>query len=125
MSFTISTKQLKYSVVETKYPDMIQTQIKSVRIYQTRIRCYLEILEEFEHRSGLVDQTIHRHDLAFITDDPEVDDVTLFTPQNKVTENARIFIDEFDSYSIINCADLFTDEAAQRVSDGFHSKKTM
>jgi hypothetical protein len=109
-----------------KYSNMIRAEIKSVRIYQTRIRCYLEILEEKEYARRLVDQTIHRSDLAFIADppdDPEDEDIVLFNPRNKVTENARIFIEEFDPYSIINCTDLFTDEAAQKVNEEFQSKK--
>ena len=115
--------------LKRKYPNMIRDRIKSARIYQTRIRCYLEILEEDKLQEGrLVDQTIRRSDLAFIgelPDDPEDEDVILlFNPRNKVTENARIFVEEFDSYSIINCTDLFTEEAAQKVSDEYHSNRT-
>jgi hypothetical protein len=112
--------------LKRRYPCMIRDIIKFARIYQTRARCYLEILEEKDiDGSRLVDQIIKRSDLAFIADAPENsenEDVILFNPHNKVTENARIFIEEFDACSIINCTDLFTDEAAQKVSDEYHSR---
>ena len=113
-------------MLKKKYPNMIREIIKSVRIYQTKVRCYLEILEEENIQEGrLVDQTIRRSDLAFIEDlpdDPKSEDILLFfNPRKSVTENARIFIEEFDPYSIINCTDLFTEEAAQRVNDEYHA----
>lgn len=104
---------------------MIRSEIKSVRIYQTRIRYYLETLEEKEYASRfLVDQIIRRSDLAFITDSEPEEEVLYFDPRNKITENARVFVEEFDPYSIINCTDLFTDEAAQKVNEEFHSRRT-
>ncbi len=113
-------------LLKRKYPNMIRDIIKSVRIYQTRIRCYLEILEEASIQEGrLVDQTIRRSDLAFIGDisDDTEDVILFFNPRNNVTENARIFVEEFDPYSIINCTELFTEEAAQQVNDEYHSSR--
>jgi hypothetical protein len=113
-------------LLKRKYPNMIRDIIKSVRIYQTRIRCYLEILEEESIQEGrLVDQTIRRSDLAFIGDisDDTEDVILFFNPRNSVTENARVFVEEFDPYSIINCTELFTEEAAQQVNDEYHSSR--
>ncbi|MBL0913814.1 MAG: GIY-YIG nuclease family protein [Bacteroidia bacterium] len=110
--------------LKKKYPQMIRNEIKSVRVYQTRIRCYLEVMEEENIDEGrIVDQKIVRSDLAFIVGElpanPEDNDTLMFAPHNKVTENARIFIEDLDAYSIINCTDLFTEEATRKVNQDF------
>ncbi len=109
--------------LKNKYPQMIRWEIKSVRVYQTRTRCYLEIMEENNIREGeIVDQKIVRSDLAFIVYNPEEDDSPMFDPRNKVTENARVFIEEFDAYSIMICTDLFTEEAVSKVARDLSKK---
>ncbi len=109
--------------LQKKYPQMIREEIKSVRIYQTKLRCYLESMEESgilieDSALPLCDQTIHRIDLAFIAknDDPDANEL-MFNPQKSVALNARIFIEEFDDYSIINCTNLFTREASLLVTE--------
>ena len=102
------------------YGPMIRTEVVSARIYQTRLRCYLETVEEeiFPNYEPipLVDQTITRKDLGFICNgDP--DEMT-FSPRNTVAENARIFLEEFDAYSkLVCCTELFTDEAGRVIQD--------
>lgn len=114
-------------LLQKKYSNMIRQEIKSVRIYQTKLRCFLEILEEEDlFEKELVDQKIHRMDSAFIVDSPEKldePDPLLFDPSRKVTENARIFIEELDSYSIHMCTNLFTKEAGKTVNAAFLSSR--
>ncbi|RFS22782.1 GIY-YIG nuclease family protein [Chitinophaga silvatica] len=110
------------------YPNMIRSEIRSVRIYQTRIRCYLETTEENILSAGyfsvpLADQKIHRLDLAFIVDtpdDPVQEDPLLFNPSNPVSMNARLFIEELDPFSIYMCTDLFTEEAGKVINRDFN-----
>ncbi|HDY7694945.1 TPA: GIY-YIG nuclease family protein [Vibrio vulnificus] len=101
------------------YPNMIKDEIISIRIYQTRLRCYLELTEEnrlYEDREvPLVDQKIHRIDLGFIIDDGDFDEL-LFDPKESVQSNARIFLNEFDAYSkLVCCSELFNDFGSDNI----------
>ncbi len=110
------------------YPGMIRSEIISVRVYQTSLRCYLEMTEEKifngEQSPPLLDIKIHRQDMAFICgDDYDIDRIDdsqhkclAFDPSKGVSFNARVFLEEFDSYSKLMCFDLFTEEAGQVIS---------
>jgi hypothetical protein len=43
------------------------------------------------------------------------DENPFFSPARPITENAHRFVLDFDVVSIINCTDLFTQEAATRI----------
>lgn len=123
----------KYEAVEVlgrlkaKYPEMIRSEIVSVRIYQTKMRSCLEITEETIIRGDdlmpLVDQKIHRQDLGYIegNSDPSKNSYALyFDPANPVSENARIFLEEFDDYSMLMCcSELFTEIAQKEIERNY------
>ncbi len=115
----VSERFQRYEAVEILgrlkkyYPNMIREELVSARIYQTRLRCYLEITEEDRIYEGrevpLVDQKIHRMDLGFIMGDDGFDSL-LFNPKQNVLANSRVFLDDFDSYSkLVCCSELFND----------------
>lgn len=120
----------KYEAIEIlhrlkgRFPDMIREQLSSVRIYQTRLRCYFETTEETiiskaDYVVPLVDQKIHRSDLAYIAsnDDPEKP-ILQFLPAASVMENANILLNEFDDFSILMCCDcIFTDTAIAKIEN--------
>lgn len=121
----------KYEAVEIlnklkdKFPGMIRPEIKSVRIYQTALRCYLEITEEnviyAEREVPLVDQLIKRQDLGYIINGDFQD--LAFDPSRSVFDNAREFIEEYDPFStLVTCSELLTDEAAEIIQDEHFSK---
>lgn len=101
------------------YPNMIRKEIKSVRIYQTRIRCYLEITEEDMHSNykpyPLVNQKVSRSDLGFICGKDDSMDSILLMPSLSVAENARVFIEELNDYSKLMCTELFTHSASTKI----------
>lgn len=109
--------------LKTVYPEMIREEIRSVRVYQTKIRCYLEITEEeikyMERPVPLIDQKIHRQDLGYIIAGYDIDnDYLLFNPVSSVSANARLFIEEFDDYSkLVCCSELFTDKASDKIQE--------
>lgn len=112
--------------LKQKFPQMIRKEIKSVRIYQTNLRCYLEISEEKIYDDSrevlLVDQLIRRQDLGYIIDEGDLDKL-YFNPEISVYENARKFIKEFDPYStLVTCSDLFTDEGSDIIQNTHFSK---
>lgn len=98
-----------------KYPRFLRPEITSVRLVQSQDRCYLEITTAERLNEHLVDETSKRTDLAFIADGPPHADSRFFSPARSITENAHRFIADFDEVSIINCTDLFTNEAALEI----------
>ena len=105
--------------LKQKYFNLVSTGIISVRMYQTKLRCYLEIVKERlicqyeENKAPLIDQNIHRIDLGFIA---YGEDDIMFDPSKPVSRNAKLFIDEFDIISIANCcSELLIDKAYENM----------
>ncbi|RKH67390.1 GIY-YIG nuclease family protein [Corallococcus llansteffanensis] len=117
---TYSAESIFHRLKE-KYPGCLRSEISDVRIVQTNERVWLEITEEEERAGYLKDQTIKRADLAFISDD--IYDKPMFKKDDNVSENARKFVEEFDSYSIACTTSLFNDETFYRVREEHHSKQ--
>lgn len=74
-------------------------------------RVWLEITIEEETEGHLVDHTIERTDLAFISDDEQ----RFFRPEDDVRLNANKFVDEYDPFSITMTTDLFHDDACKEI----------
>lgn len=100
----------------TAYPDWMRSSIVDVRIVQTEERVWLEITEEELIGGYLRDQTITRSDLAFISSG-DAESTPFFRREDTVSENARKFVEDFDSYSIAHTVHLFT----QEVCDDIHA----
>jgi hypothetical protein len=115
-----------YSAVEilpelkSKYNQYLKPEIVSIRLIQSTDRVWLEHTVEKEMAGYLKDQDISRTDLAFICDGGP--DVKMFRPEDDVEYNAKKFIDNFDPYSIINCTDIFTDTAVNRIQKEYFQK---
>jgi Domain of unknown function (DUF4145) len=100
--------------LRAKYSDYLRSDLKSVRFGHIAGRCYLEITKEEVIAGYLHNETIKREDLGFITNGADLNDL-YFNPNRSVVENAHRFVSEFDEISIINCTDLFTEEAATMI----------
>ncbi len=94
------------------YANYLRPNIVSVKIGQTKDRCYLEITTR-DSSGILYDETIKRTDLGFIIEGNY--DNLFFKPTRNVNANAKKFIDEFNEIGIINCTDLFTEQAATMI----------
>jgi len=101
---------ISYKLKE-KYGHYIRKDYKSIRIIQTDNRVWLETTIEEDIAGYLKDQTIKRSDLGFIIDGIDDDDNQLFDPDKNVYDNAEIFLEKFDAYSIAMTTDIFNDEA--------------
>jgi hypothetical protein len=126
--FSFRQEGVQYEAIEMldslcqRFSNVIKTEIASVKMYQTNDRCCLEVTEEqstetiWGYQDRLIDQVIRRRDLGFITNGDE--EPLLFKPSKSVIENARIFVEEFDDYSVLmTCGDLlFTDEGCQMIA---------
>jgi hypothetical protein len=75
---------------------------------------WLEITEEEGIAGYLRNQTIKRSDLAFIIDS-DYDD-PFFRREDSVSENARKFVEDFDTYSILMTTNFFDDAASEKLS---------
>jgi len=116
------------------YPGQLKPEIVSIRFYQTEQACYLETtIDEYKEKGidredknpevpyekySRVDYRIHRESLAFISEDED----HAYLSQKPVLENAADFLTEMDPYSLINCTDLFTEGAANRINDEYFPK---
>lgn len=103
-------------LLSRKYPNHLKEEIVSVRIVQPKERVWLEVTTEKMSRDGfMVDQTIKREDLAFISDGG--DDNLFFKREDHVQTNARKFVNEFDLYSIIMTTELFKEECCHKIDE--------
>ena len=102
--------------LKENYPHYLHPDITSVKLGQTKDRCYLEIAKAKTIGGYLHDETIKRTDLGFITDGDN-QEFLFFSPEKKLSENIARFTNEFDEISIINCTDLFTEESSTMIYD--------
>lgn len=100
------------------YSEWLKPNIVDVQIVQTNKRVWLEITEETEKGSYLVDQIISRTDLGFISDGDYscVDNGEMFKISESVTYNAEKFLADLCPYSIIMTTDLFHDVACEEIN---------
>lgn len=115
--------------LKAKYPGMLREGFVSVRIYQTKVRCYLETTTlELLGDPGddwLENMKIFRMDLGYIVgnDDPENFEL-LFNPADPVAANARKFLEDFDEYSILmSGCEVFNSWGEEQVSKKYQSKR--
>lgn len=99
--------------LRNRYKRFLKPSVVSVRFLQSGSRCWLEMTETID--GPLLDEKVFRTDLAFVSDGPDYE--LYFSPNVSVLQNASRFIASFDAVSIINCTELFTDKAAQRIDE--------
>jgi len=94
-----------------RYPDCLEPNVAHVSFVQYESLVYLKVVDK-DGRSRLEDTAF----IAGIRPDQ------FFSPEHEPDENARLLLDEFDAYSIVNCFDLFTEDAGRRI---FEAHKTV
>lgn len=109
--------------LKERYPFQLRPEILSVRMYQIKEACYLEITEdknpekvENEYDKDISDQgysnvdyLVNRTSLSFIWGD----EGPVIKPSASIVENAYAIIEEFDDDVLLNCTDIFSDEGAK------------
>ncbi len=101
-----------------RFPQWMRPDITGVRLVQKSGNVFLEITEK---TGTLADERLTRTDLSFIAGGSDEDDV-MFSPLRTAEENARLFVDRLDPYSIINCTDLFSEEGCHEVDQRYGPK---
>lgn len=109
--------------LQRKYPGWIREQLLAARIVKRANSVYLELTERIGV-GDLLDESVKRTDLSFIGDGPP-DDSLYFPPSMSPDELARRFIDDFDSFSIYHCTDLFNEVGADGAQREHFLKKSV
>lgn len=99
--------------LKERFPHYLRSDIMSVKLGQTKDRCYLEIIS-LTIRGNLPEEKIQRTDLGFIING---DDRLFLNPKDILAENISRFLNDFDEIGIINCTDLFTHDIAIMLQD--------
>jgi hypothetical protein len=92
--------------LKTKYPNFLEPKIVSIGFVHFEDSVYLKTVDN----SGKVTLT----DTEFIAGSDA--DGCFFSRSNAPDKNVELLVNSFDPYSIINCFDIFTETAAQRVN---------
>lgn len=99
--------------LDAQHPSSLKPTIREIRFLHYEGVAYLKTVDD----KG----DVELEDTAFIAGDGEGD---LFFPLNNSAEvNAGLLVQKLDGYSIINCLDLFTSEAAQRIADEYEASR--
>lgn len=98
--------------LSTKYPNSLNPDIEEVSFVHFEDSVYLKVAM---HGAEIV-----LTDTEFISSG---ENRQYFSPLRSPDENADRLLTEFDPYSIINCFDLFTAEAAARVAEAYEGGK--
>lgn len=109
-----------YDKLKLKYNEYLKPEIVSVSMVQSKDTVYLESIEIEELEDGLEKKTVKRIDLSFITDGDK-EEKLYFNPNDPIEINVKKFVDDFGPYSIINTTEIFTDEAAEKISKRYNT----
>lgn len=98
--------------VAAQHPSCLKPSIREISFVHYASVAYLKTLDE----KG----TVLLEDTSFVS---EGADGMFFSPSNSADKNADLLVHELEPYSIINCFDLFTSEAAGRVAQVYEASK--
>lgn len=92
--------------LKEKYPYYVRSDIGSIQIVHYSETVFLKMID--------VEGGIELEDMGFISDGP--DELDMFPFTNSADQNATIFVEKLDPYSIVNCTELFTELACQQIA---------
>lgn len=107
LSVTASVDESRnvFAEFEANHPSCLKPSIREIRFVHYANTAYLKTLDE--------QGTVELEDTSIISDGAGG---LFFSLSNSANKNADLLVNQFDPYSIINCFDLFTTEAAERVA---------
>jgi|RhiMethySRZTD1v2_1073278.scaffolds.fasta_scaffold25178_1 T5orf172 domain. len=104
-----------------RYAQYIRSEIKSVKMVHKEGLSFLEITSQVN--KYLKDERTERIDLSFIYLG-EIEGPPTFSTVRSPQENAEMFIQELDPYSIIMCTPLFTEAACREIAGTYERNET-
>lgn len=100
------------SELDAQHPSSLRPSIRGISFVHYENVAYLKTVDD----KG----TVELEDTSFISEGASE---LFFSPSNSAEENARLLVEKFDPYSIINCFDLFTSDAAKRVAEQYEANR--
>jgi hypothetical protein len=97
--------------LDAQYPSSLKSTLREIRFLHYDGVAYLKTVDE----NGKVEL----EDTASVGGKGDL----FFLPDNSADANAELLVQKLGGYSIINCFDLFTSEAAQRIADEFQANR--
>jgi hypothetical protein len=95
--------------LSVRYPNCIRPALREITFVHHAGIVYLKTLDDKEN--------LELEDTSFISD--RTDDDVFFTSSHSPNVNADLLVQQFDPYSIINCFQIFTSEAGERIAQAF------
>ncbi|MGO9270149.1 MAG: hypothetical protein ACLQOO_07835 [Terriglobia bacterium] len=96
--------------ISIRYPGCLKPELREISFVHYANTAYLKTLGDRGQ--------VNLEDSFFISQDA---DESFFSASHSPDENAGLLADRLDSYSIINCFELFTDEAAQKIARAYEA----
>jgi hypothetical protein len=114
-AFAASVEESRNLVADlaAQHPFCLKPSIREISFVHYENVVYLKTLDE----TG----TVELEDTSFISDGANG---LFFPPANSADKNAELLVHKFDPYSIINCFDLFTSEAAEKIARSFEASRS-
>src|SRR5579864_3820530 len=114
LAFAASVEESRNVLTEiaAQNPSCLKRSIREVTFVHHANVAYLKTLDD--------EGTVVLEDTSFISGGA---DGMFFPPSNSAEKNAELLVHQFDPYSIINCFDLFTSEAAQKVAQAYEASR--
>lgn len=99
-----------------RYPKFVRPDISHIGFVHHEDVVYLKVVD--------VDGGLSLTDTRFVADIGEDgSEILFFSPSQCSDQNAELLISKFSPYSIMNCFDLFTDEAAARIGEAHQADR--
>jgi len=95
--------------LKSKYPKCLKPSIAGISFVHFEEKVYLKVQN--------ISNELQLTDTDFISGEPDL----FFPASNAPNDNADLLLNEFDPLSIIDCFDMFTDEAARKIAEEFKS----
>jgi hypothetical protein len=99
--------------LDAQFPSSVKPTLREIKFLHYDGVAYMKTVDD----KG----TVELEDTAFVSGDGQGD--FFFPLDNSADENAELLVRKFDPYSIINCFDLFTSEAAQKIADEYEANR--
>ena len=95
--------------LKIKYPNYVRSNLVTLQFVHHNDTVYFKTID--------VKGDIELDNMAFITAGDPDHEAEMFSKSNSPDENANVFLEQLDPFSIINCTDIFSEQAAIDVAD--------
>jgi hypothetical protein len=99
--------------LKRKYPSYLRAEFCSIKIVHREGVVYLGTVRS--NRFARINEVVERTDLAIFAED-DIDMHPMFQLSRSPNDNARLFVHQLDAFDVMQCTDLFTQEACDDIA---------